>query len=126
MPAVKSGFADESFRADLTNGCDTFWDAIMRVYTGQTAFAQNQAKIQEFKAIYLKNPPNVVIADMQSEELYGRHRRMSNLWQFIYISKRFVDDWATAKDETSAMGYEALLKATLVHESAHWAQTLAS
>ena len=64
----------QSFLTSLTNGCDTFWDAIMRVYTGQTAFAQNQAKIQEFKAIYLKNLPNVVIADMQSQELYGCYR----------------------------------------------------
>lgn len=98
----------------------------MRIYTGNTDFAGNQAKIQEFKAIYLKNPPNIVIADMQSTKLYGRHRQMCHLWQFIYISKVYVDSWAAAEDETSAMGYEALLKATLVHESAHWAQTLAS
>jgi len=97
----------------------------MRVYTGHMAFSGNRAEIQQFKAIYLKNPPNVVIADMQSEELYGRHRRVSRLWQFIYISKCYVDNWAAAEDETSKMGYEVLLKATLVHESAHWAQTLA-
>ncbi len=116
----------QSFLAGLANGCDTFWDSMMRIYTGQTTFSGNQTKIRQFKAIYLKNPPNIVIADMQSETLYGCHRRLPRLWQFIYISKCYVDNWAAAEDETSAMSYEALLKATLVHESAHWAQTLAS
>ena len=37
-----------------------------------------------------------------------------------------MHSWAATEDETSAMGYEALLKVTLVHESAYWAQTLAS
>src|SRR5260221_9864477 len=41
----------QSFLGDLTNGCDTFWDAMMRIYTGHTAFSGNRAEIQQFKVI---------------------------------------------------------------------------
>ncbi len=110
----------QSFLANLTNGCDDFWDAMMRIYTGQTAFSGDRTKRDQFKVIFLKNPPNVAIADMQSQSLYGRHNRV-HLWGFIHISKCYVDQWVAAKNEIAAMSYEALLKAILVHESAHWA-----
>jgi hypothetical protein len=113
----------EEFLAKLANGCDPFWDVMMRIYTGQPGLAGNLSETQRFKAIFLRSPPNVAIADMQSQELYGRHLRMPRLWGFIFISKFFVDGWVRAAGD-AVMGYEALLKATIVHEVAHWAQTL--
>ena len=121
----------QEFLAKLSatgNSCDPFWDAMMKIYTGQTGFAGNLSEIGRFMTIFLRNPPNIVIADMQSLTKYGRHKRIPHLWGFIFISKYFVDLWvaASAEDDITALGYEALLKATIVHESAHWAQTLVS
>ena len=114
------------FLAKLSNGCDPFWDAMMRIYTGQSGFAGNRSEMERFKAIFLRSPPNVAIADMQSLTLYGRHKRLPRLWGFIFISKFFVDEWVAAGDDIAAIGYEAFLKATIVHEAAHWAHTLVS
>jgi len=116
------------FLAKLSNGCDPFWDAMMRIYTGQAGFAGNRSdsEMGQFKAIFLRNPPNVAIADMQSLKLYGRHSRLPHLWGFIFISKFLVDEWVAAGDGIAAISYEALLKATIVHETGHWAQTLVS
>ena len=116
----------QEFLAKLSNGCDPFWDAMMRIYTGQAGFSGNRSEMEQFKAIFLRSPPNVAIADMQSLMVYGRHKRSPRLWGFIFISKFFVDEWVAAGDDIAKFSYEAILKATIVHEAAHWAQTLAS
>ena len=116
----------QEFLAKLSNGCDPFWDAMMRIYIGQVGFAGNRSEMKRFKAIFLRRPPNIAIADMQSRKLYGRHKPLPRLWGFIFISKFFVDEWVAAGDDIAAISYEAILKATIVHEVAHWAQTLVS
>ena len=111
----------QDFLSKLSNGCVPFWDAIMRIYTNR-----NQSETESFKATFLRNPPNIVIADMQSRTVYGRHKRLSHLSSFIFISKYIVNKWALVAPDSDGIRYEALLKATIVHEAAHWAQSLVS
>jgi len=90
----------QSFLASLTNtGCDSFWNAMMRIYTGQPDFSHIER--EKFKLTFLKNPPNVVISDMQSRELYGYHKRLPHLWSFIHISQCYVDLWVGAMTRES-------------------------
>jgi hypothetical protein len=100
------------------------WKTLMTIYKGSRSFVNSASDAAQFRVLFFNNPPDVVVTDFQDRDVYGLHRRSKRLWSYIYISKYWIERWVAAAAGSAKQGYEALLKASLVHEIAHWAQTL--
>jgi hypothetical protein len=76
------------------------------------------------------NPPDLLILDRPPQDEYGMHVGQPATWQYIGITKHWVDKWtlaiASSPNRRLALAAEAVLRATLVHEIAHWILTLVS
>lgn len=116
------------------NDCRLLLDAYTSIYTGNTGwangltFVEHGACLQEVADIIQDHPPDVIIHDVG--DVYGYHRREPDRWKYICISKQWINEWRQAMgfkpDRRLALGLEAVIRATLVHELAHWLFTLVS
>lgn len=108
----------------------TLLEAYTSVYAGNTSWknglsvAEYGKRIQQISDIINNHPPDIVIIDQKG----WLHLRVPDQWRFISISKYWVDQWKLAMDFDSnrrlTLALETVLRATLVHEIAHWLFTL--
>lgn len=81
------------------------------------------AEQQTIRKLLRDNPPDVVIVEQDRSEGFGFHLRIGAFWPFICVTKHYVDKWITAEG-VPKLALEAVLKATMEHETAHWLFTL--
>jgi hypothetical protein len=87
---------------------------------------------QEKRSVLVSHPPDIILVNHGSpaKDQYGLHRRVSEFWSYICINRYWVDEWAAAVESkmelTRRLGLslELLVRATVLHEMAHWTMTL--
>lgn len=118
----------------LPTQCEALLTSYVSVYSGDTSWADGLShidravRVQAIADMIRDTPPDVAIID--SPHPNGFHLRQPDHLPYIFISKYWVDQWKLAvafdRNRRLALALEAVLRATIVHELAHWFFALVS
>ena len=116
--------------------CEALLEAYVAIYSGTKSwadglsFVERATRVQGVVDIIRNHPPDIIILDQLEETVYGFHTRQPDQWPYVIISNYWVDQWRLAiafnKNGRLALSLETVLRATLVHELAHWFSSLVS
>ncbi len=106
---------------------DSVIDALIAVYIGDPKWRSKLSSKRivtrrgAIRKLLIERTPKIAMVEQNISNGYGFHRRTNVLKNFIFVTKRYVDMLCGAKNNSyEQLAMEALLKATVNHELAHW------
>lgn len=107
---------------------DSVIDALVAVYIGDAQWRSKSPSSEYIithrgviRNFLIERTPVFALVEQNYSNGYGFHRWTDALQNFIFVTKEYVDMLIVAKDDSyEQLSLEALLKATINHELAHW------
>jgi len=106
---------------------DSVIDALIAVYIGDAKWRSRSSpkgivtRRAAIRKLLIERTPKFAMVERNISNSYGFHRRTKVHENFIFVTKEYVDMLCGAENDSyRQLAMEALLKATVNHELAHW------
>jgi hypothetical protein len=110
-----------------TGKYDSVIDAFIAVYIGDAKWCSKSSPNKivthrgAIRKLLIEQTPNFAIVEQEISKGYGFHRHTKLYENFIFVTKEYIDMLCGTKSNSyKQLALEALLKATVNHELAHW------